>query len=203
VPEILAMFKRAMPNAHNLRKLQVCASCVVRNIFTSDIRWLGHVHLPRELKFSQKEGADEAFGNWVALPLGSKSAALAAEHHLASQQIDAIAPGGMNNSVMSGVPGNDMAGNNLSNLNGITTNVSGVGSPSHGSRAALMPVVNRLPVTIPSGYMEGEDGGMETPMQASVSAMAMPDQPSMVADVERRALPVPGAAPTPQLLAPV
>ena len=36
VPEILAMFKRAMPNAHNLRKLQVCASCVVRNIFTSE-----------------------------------------------------------------------------------------------------------------------------------------------------------------------
>lgn len=125
---------------------------MVRNIYTSDIRFPGHTSLPRELKFSLKDGADETLGSWVNLPEGSASAAaMQQQQQLSVSQINAIGSGptGMNNSVMSGVPGNVMAGNNLANAGGVTTTVAGVGSPSHGVRNALNPVVNRLPVIPP------------------------------------------------------
>jgi hypothetical protein len=180
VPEVFALFNRAMPNAHNLRKLQVCSTCIIRNIYTSDIRFPGHVSLPRELKFSLKDGADEAFGSWVNVPVGSAPAAST----MSQMQISAIAPGGMNNSVMSGVPGNVMAGNNLANAGGVTTDVAGVGSPSYGSRSALNPVVNRLPVIPP-------------PFANAGAPSLITEQPSMLAEIPQSSAIIPQPQPEP------
>ena len=64
------MFSRSIPHAHNLKCIQFCASCVVRNIYTSDICFRSHGDLPREMKFSQKENANanELLKGWVNIP---------------------------------------------------------------------------------------------------------------------------------------
>ena len=65
----------------------------------------------------------------------------------------------------------DVIGNNLANAGGVTTTVAGVGSPSHGSRNALNPVVNRLPV-IPPPFADAGGPSM------------LATEPSMIGDMQ-------------------
>eukprot|EP00392_Amoebophrya_sp_AT5.2_P009899 g9930.t1 len=68
VPQVLKLFSRSMPHAHVLKAVQVCASCVVRNVYTSDLRFQSHAELPREMKLTQKESSGELVSNWLNIP---------------------------------------------------------------------------------------------------------------------------------------
>ena len=65
IPEVLLLFGRIMPHAHVLKSVQICASCCVRGVYTSDQVFKSHAELPREMKFSQKEKYECA---WVNVP---------------------------------------------------------------------------------------------------------------------------------------
>ncbi|CAD7966740.1 unnamed protein product [Amoebophrya sp. A120] len=74
VPSVLKLFSslggnaHLMPHAHVLKSVQICATCVVRNIFTSDMCFSCHAELPREMKLTQKESSAALVSNWINIP---------------------------------------------------------------------------------------------------------------------------------------
>lgn len=66
VPSILAIFSRMVAHAHSLKSIQLCSCLLVRNVYTSDIRYAPD-DLPREMKLDQLPGFENRY-SWVDVP---------------------------------------------------------------------------------------------------------------------------------------